>query len=103
MQKPLVAASLAGALALVPLATPASAGTGEAIRNVVLLGAAAAAAALGITNYNHKKRLKDEQENETNRRQASFKAYYYRKTGDYPTPEQIHEWYVKTYGTEPAT
>jgi hypothetical protein len=102
MNKPLVAASLAGALALVPLATPASAGTGVAIRNIVLLGAAAAAA-LGITNYNHKKRLKDEQETETGRRQASFKAYYYRKNGAYPTPEQIHEWYVKTYGTEPAT
>ncbi len=103
MKHPLTATVLAAAVAFVPFAAPApaSANTGVAIRNIFLLGAAAAAA-LGITNYNHKKRLAAEQEQETDRRQASYKAYYYHKTGVYPTPEQIHEWYVKTYGVEPA-
>ncbi len=102
MNKPLVAGALAAAVVFMPFASPASANAGAAIRNIVLLGAAAAAA-LGITNYNHKKRLAAEEETETDRRQASYKAYYYRKNGTYPTPEQIHAWYVKTYGNEPAT
>ncbi|MBD5634420.1 MAG: hypothetical protein IAI49_08065 [Candidatus Eremiobacteraeota bacterium] len=102
MKKHLVATALAAAVALVPFASPASANTGAAIRNIFLLGAAAAAA-IGLTNYNHKKHLREEQETETDRRQASYKAYYYRKNGTYPTPEQVHEWYVKTYGAQPAT
>jgi hypothetical protein len=99
--KYLVAAALAAALAIAPFGSPASANAGAAIRNIFVLGAAAVAA-LGITNYNHKKHLREEQETETDRRQASYKAYYYHKNGSYPTPEQVHQWYVKTYGTEPA-
>ena len=98
-----MASVFAASVALVPFAAPlpAAASTGVAIRNIVLLGAAAAAA-LGITNANHRKRVAAEQEQETDRRQASYKAYYYHKNGVYPTSEQIHEWYVKTYGADPA-
>jgi hypothetical protein len=99
--KKLVGTALLASLLVFPYAMPASADTGAVFRNVVLLGAAAAAA-LGITNYNHKKHLKVEEDEETDRRQASYKAYYYRTTGNYPTQEQIHQWYVKTYGTQAA-
>jgi hypothetical protein len=104
MKHAYAATALAMTVAVIPFGTPppASASTGVAIRNIFLLGAAAAAA-IGITNYNHRKHLATEQAEETDRRQASYKAYYYRKTGAYPTPEQIHAWYVKTYGAEPAT
>jgi hypothetical protein len=101
MNKPLVAAALAVAFVAVPYASPASASTGTVLRNVLIL-AGAAVAAIGIKGFGHKKHVAVERESETERRQASYKAYYYRKTGSYPTPEQIHAWYVKTYGTQPA-
>ena len=61
--KKIVGIVLVTALTVVSFASPASANAGAAWRNVVLLGAAAAAA-LGITNYNHKKHLRDEHDEE---------------------------------------
>ncbi len=81
-----IAVALAASVLVLPVAAPASANTGAIFRTIVLFGAAAAAA-IGITNANHKRHRNAEEENETDRRQASYKAYYYRTTGEYPTPE----------------
>lgn len=99
--KKLVGIAVVASLLVLPNPAPASANTGAILRNVALFGAAAAAA-LGIVNVDRKKREKAERDEETDRRQASYKAYYFRTTGAYPTPEQIHAWYMKTYGNEPA-
>lgn len=100
MKRWIVTAVLAGAMATSPFAAaPALADVGTAVRNLVILGGAAA---IGITNYNHKKRLKRQEQEEQARRQSSYKAYFYRKYGYYPTPQQVHDWYSRTYGVEPS-
>src|SRR6202162_2718519 len=101
MTKRILTAALAGALAVTPFAaTPALADGAASTRNILILGGAAAA--IGITNYNHKKRIKKAEMEESGRRQASYKAYFYRKYGYYPKPQQVHDWYVHTYGVEPS-
>jgi hypothetical protein len=94
-------AALASAMAVSPFAAaPALADGAASTRNILTLGGVAAA--IGITNYNHKKRAKKAEQEESGRRQSSYKAYFYRKYGYYPTPQQVHDWYVRTYGVEPA-
>jgi hypothetical protein len=101
MTKRIVTAVLAGAMAVTPFAAaPALADVGTSVRNILILGGAAAA--IGITNYNHKKRLKKQEQEEQARRQSSYKAYFYRKYGYYPSPQQVHDWYSRTYGVEPS-
>ena len=101
MTKRIMTAALASAMAVSPFAAaPALADGAASTRNILILGGAAAA--IGITNYNHKKRAKKAEQEESGRRQSSYKAYFYRKYGYYPTPQQVHDWYVRTYGVEPA-
>ena len=101
MTKRMMAVAVAGAIATTPLASvPALADAGTSARNILILGGAAAA--IGITNYNHKKRLKKQEQEEQARRQSSYKAYFYKKYGYYPTPQQVHDWYTRTYGVEPS-
>jgi hypothetical protein len=38
---------------------------------------------------------------ESARRQTAYKAWFYRKYGYYPTPGQIHDWYLRSYGIDP--
>ena len=103
MNKQVAASALAAALAIGPLASPALADGAASTRNIFVGIGAGIAGAIGITNYNHKKRLKQQEEQEQARRQSSYKAYFYRKYGYYPTPEQIRDWYYRTYGVEPST
>jgi len=101
MTKRIATAALAAAMTVTPfVATPALADGGASTRNILTL--AGAAAAIGITNYNHKKRAKRQEIEESARRQSSYKAYFYRKYGYYPTPQQTHDWYTRTYGVEPS-
>jgi hypothetical protein len=101
MKKIVLASALAATIAGGPLASPALANGAASTRNILILGAGAAAA-FGLTNYNEKKRAKQTEEAESQRRQASYKAYYYHQNGYYPTAEQVHDWYVRTYGSQPT-
>src|ERR1700738_431915 len=101
MTKRILTAALATAMAVSPFAaSPALADGKASTRNILILGGAAAA--IGITNYNHKKRAKRQEMEESSRRQSSYKAYFYRKYGYYPTPQQVHDWYIRSYGVEPS-
>ena len=101
MTKRILTAALASAMAVTPFAAaPALADGAASTRNILILGGAAAA--IGITNYNHKKRIKRAEMQESGRRQASYRAFFYRKYGYYPAPQQVHDWYVRTYGVEPS-
>ncbi len=95
----IVAAALAATLAL-GTAAPASADGNAVLRNILLVGGAAAAAV--IPNINHKKRIKREEMREQSRRQASYKDWFFRKYGYAPNDEQMRDWYVKTYGVKPT-
>ena len=101
MKKIVLASALAATIAGGPLASPALANGAASTRNILILGAGAAAA-IGLTNYNKKKRAKQTEEEESQRRQASYRAYYYHQNGYYPTAEQVHDWYVRTYGSQPT-
>jgi hypothetical protein len=61
-----------------------------------------AANAIVITNYVPKLPPDKNGPAETARREAAYKAYFNTKYGYNPTPDQIHDWYVKSYGIEPA-
>ena len=100
MNKLLLTGALAGAIAVGPLAGPAFADPAASTRNILI--GIGAAAAVGITNYNHKKRIKQNERKEQARRQASYRAYFYHKYGYYPTDQQFHDWYVRTYGVQPS-
>ena len=99
MKKIILASTLALATAAGPLAAPAQA---DGAFDAILLVGAGAAAAIGVTNYNHKKHVKAEEQQESQRRQAAYKAYFYHQNGYYPTTQEIHDWYLKTYGSEPT-
>ncbi|MFN2459830.1 MAG: hypothetical protein ABR591_03940 [Candidatus Velthaea sp.] len=77
-----------GALALAISAgsvAPALADGAASTRNIILGGAAAAVL---VTNYNHKKRIKRQEDQQAQRRQARanarYRAAYYRAHGHYP-------------------
>jgi hypothetical protein len=89
---------LCAALALGTVA-PAFANGAAATRNFLILGAAAA---IGISNWNHKRHVKQEEMQEQGRRQQAYREWYYKKYGKYPTDDQFRDWYVKTYGVQPS-
>jgi hypothetical protein len=98
MKKTLLVTALTVATAAGTLA-PAFADGAASTRNVLIGGAAAA---IGITNYNHKKRIKQQEQQEQSRRQQSYNAWYYHKYGVYPTQAQFKDWYYRTYGVNPS-
>ncbi|HEY0394387.1 MAG TPA: hypothetical protein VGD01_07805 [Candidatus Elarobacter sp.] len=73
---------------------PALADGAASTRNILIGGAAAAVL---ITNYNHKVRQKREEQREQTRRQASYRNWYYRHYGRYPTDAQVNSWYYSHY------
>jgi hypothetical protein len=73
---------------------PALADGAASTRNILIGGAAAAVL---ITNYNHKVRAKREEQREQSRRQASYRNWYYRHYGRYPTDAQVNSWYYSHY------
>jgi len=94
----LTASALAAAVTVGSLA-PALADGAASTRNIILGGAAAA---IGITNYNHKKRIKQEEQREQARRQANYRSYFYNRYGYYPSQQQFSDWYYRTYGVRPS-
>jgi hypothetical protein len=74
---------------------PALADGAASTRNILIGGAAAAVL---VTNYNHKVRAKREQQREASRRQASYRSYFYRQHGYYPSDQQVQAWYNSRYG-----
>lgn len=89
----LAAAVTAGAVA------PALADGAASTRNIILGGAAAGVL---ITNYNHKKHIKQDEQREQARRQAQYRSYFYNKYGYYPSQQQFRDWYFRTYGVYPS-
>ncbi|MDQ2681317.1 MAG: hypothetical protein M3Y21_09940 [Candidatus Eremiobacteraeota bacterium] len=93
----ILAAALASALSLGAVA-PAFADGAASTRNILLGGAAAA---ILVTNYNHKVRAKRAEQREVSRRQSAYRQWYYHKYGYYPTDQQLSRWYFQTYGAYP--
>lgn len=97
MKHKILATALTAAISLGTLA-PALADGAASTRNIILGGAAAAVL---VTNYNHKKRIKQAELREQARRQSAFRSWFYRKYGYYPTEAQYKQWYWRTYGQNP--
>ena len=82
------------------IAAPALADGLTSTRNIItVLGAAAA---VGVTNYNHKKRIKNQELEEQQRRQSSYRDWYYNKYGYYPSQQRVNDWYYRKYGVTPS-
>ena len=94
----LTASALAATMTFGAVA-PALADGAASTRNILVGGAAAAVL---ITNYNHKKRIKQGEMREQSRRQSSYRTYFYRRYGYYPTQQQFRDWYYRTYGVYPS-
>ena len=98
MKHKLLATALAATISIGSLA-PALADGAASTRNILVGGAAAAVL---ITNYNHKKRIKQNELKEQARRQSAFRSWFYNKYGYYPTEAQYRQWYWRTYGQNPG-
>jgi len=96
----IVVSALSALLALGPMATPALADGAAGTRNLLL--GIGAAVGIGVTNYNHKKKIKEQEQLQEHRRQASYRQYFYNKYGYYPSEQQYHDWYYRTYGVNPT-
>ena len=96
--KMMTAGVLCSAMAFGSL-SPALADGAASTRNIFIAGAAAA---IGVVNWNHKKRIKQQEMQEQSRRQQAYREYYYHKYGRYPTDQQFRSWYVTTYGVQPT-
>jgi hypothetical protein len=94
----LTASALAAAVTVSAIA-PALADGAASTRNILIGGAAAA---IGITNLNHKKKIKQEEQREQARRQANYRSYFYNRYGYYPNQQQFSDWYFRTYGVRPS-
>jgi len=97
MKQKILASALTAALALGTL-SPALADGAASTRNILIGGAAAA---VFVTNYNHKKRQRQAELREQARRQQAFRSWFYGKYGYYPTYDQFRQWYVQTYNANP--
>ncbi len=84
MKHTFIAAALAATIAVGPLAAPALADGKASTRNIILGTGAAVGAGILVTNYNHKKRIKREENATTQRRQTAYRERYYRIHGHYP-------------------
>jgi len=91
--KYLMASALAATMTTGAVA-PALADGAASTRNIILGGAAAAVL---VTNYNHKVRQKREEQREQGRRQASYRQWFYRHYGRYPTDQEVNSWYYAHY------
>ena len=78
---------------------PALADGAASTRNILVGGAAAA---ILITNYNHKVRQKRAETRDQSRRQASFRSSFYQRYGHYPSESQYRSWYYRNYGMWPS-
>lgn len=99
MNAKIITASVLAAAITVLGAAPAFADGAASTRNILIGGAAAA---IGITNYNHKKKIKQQEVREQSRRQSQYRSYFYHKYGYYPSQPQLRTWYYRTYGVYPS-
>jgi hypothetical protein len=99
MTKRTLAAGVLAASMTFGAVAPAFADGAASTRNILIGGAAAA---ILVTNYNHKVRAKREENREQSRRQASYRSYFYQRHGYYPSEAQYHNWYYRTYGVTPS-
>ena len=99
MKRAIVTAALAALIGAGPMVAPALADGAASTRNIILGGAAAG---ILVTNYNHKVRIKRQEQQTQARRQASYRSWYYRHYGYYPTDAQFRSWYSRTYGVSPS-
>lgn len=97
MKQRVLAAALTVALAGASIA-PALADGAASTRNIIVFGTAAAVL---ITNYNHKVREKRAEQQEVTRRQEAYRDWFYHKYNYYPTYDQFKQWYLQTYGVNP--
>ncbi len=98
-KRSLGAAVLTVAISMGTVAAPALADGLTSTRNIItVLGAAAA---VGVTNYNHKKRIKNQENDEQARRQSQYRDWYYNKYGYYPSQQRMNDWYYRKYGVAP--
>ena len=94
------AAVLAATITVGSVAAPALADGLTSTRNIfTVIGAAAA---VGITNYNHKKRIKNQEMQQEEHRQSSYREWYYDRHGYYPTHDSYVNWYYSKYGVRPS-
>ena len=99
MNSKLLTASALAATMTFGAVAPALADGAASTRNIIIGGAAAAVL---ITNYNHKKRIKQNEQREQARRQSSYRSYFYHRYGYYPTDAQFRNWYQRPYGVNPS-
>ncbi|HEX3550646.1 MAG TPA: hypothetical protein VHT53_09725 [Candidatus Elarobacter sp.] len=99
MNRKTLTAAVLGATMTFGAVAPALANGAASTRNILIGGAAAAVL---ITNYNHKKRIKQNEQRQDARRQASYRSYFYHKYGYYPSETQYRDWYYRSYGTWPS-
>lgn len=83
MKNIMIAAALAATIAAGPLASPVLADGKASTRNIILGAGAAYGAGVLVTNYNHKKRAKREEDATRARRQA-YRQRFYQIHGYYP-------------------
>jgi len=83
----LTVSALAAAVTASTIA-PALADGAASVRNILIGGAAAAVL---VTNYNHKKHIKQ-----------NARSYFYHRYGYYPSQQQFRDWYYRTYGVYPT-
>ena len=98
MKQKVLATALTAAISLGTLA-PALADGAASTRNILVGGAAAAVL---ITNYNHKVHIKRQEQQTQARRQASYRSWFYHHYGYYPSESQYRSWYYRTYGMYPG-
>jgi hypothetical protein len=65
---------------------------------VFFFATASSAPALG----NAAKRIKQQEQAQRGRREASYRAWFYRKYGAYPTAAQFRDWHYRSYGVYPS-
>ena len=99
MSKRTVVAALGAALTVISLAPGAARADNPVVdaRKAVVAGVHHIGTAIG--SIGHKK--SNPEREESARRQTAYKAWFYRKYGYYPTPGQVHDWYVRSYGVDP--
>jgi len=98
LKRQLLVAAMALLIGVGATASPALANGAASTRNIILSGIAAIGAAIGINHARHRAQLDKQAQLETQRRQKSYKAYFFRKYGYYPTPHEVDDWYHQTYG-----
>lgn len=100
MKQRALAAALAAAMALA-VPEPASAAHGNfgpdvahSLKNV---------AAFVDPIYRHKIEERQQEVEQTHRRQTAYRDWYYKTYGHYPTQTEFARWYKQTYGVNPQT